>query len=515
MMGKQPQAPFGLLDDILDYVDEGVAVYDRDERLVVFNAAYAKLFESVEFSLKPGITASELASAALISGYREIGDGDADYQWFDLELSDFRAATGRPRLRRTRDGRLHSVVYSRVRDGRTAVTWTDVTEQRRFIQTLAEREEYLRQTLKIVSDGVIGIDGRGVVHSCNTAAQKIFGYDPEEIIGRNVSMLMPEPDAAAHDGYIRRYLDTGESRIIGAGREVVGLRKSGEMFPMALAIAETQASRSVKFIGTVTDLSRTREIETQLRHAEKLKAIGQLTEGIAHDFNNLLSVILVNLRKLESRDDVSIAASSQVSAALNATVKAGELSKHLLVFSHQTPLQPKVVDPAAVVADVIEMLTPILGQQIAVQVRFARELGAIKVDPAQLQNALVNLAINSRDAMSGSGTLSISVRKATPEERERSASVLSNLFDIVVLEIEDDGQGMTPEVIERAIVPFFTTKEVGEGSGLGLSMVHRFLEESGGDMQIDSQPGVGTAIRLLLPAANHNSSHAASESSEG
>lgn len=518
-MAKRPQARLDLIDDILEYVKEGIAVYDKDERLVVFNEAYAKLFEFPELPVRPGVTASDLASAARFSGYAGSEDAGAGDEWFDRELSEFHAATGQPCMRRTRDGRFHSVVYSRARDGGTIVTWTDVTEerrylralaeQRRFIQTLAEQEEYLRQTLKIVSDGVIGIDNRGIIYSCNSAAQKIFGYEPEEIIGRNIGMLMPEPDSAAHDGYIRRYLDTGKAAIIGTGREVFGLRKNGEIFPMALAIAETQASRSVKFIGTITDLSKTREIETQLRHAEKLKAIGQLTEGIAHDFNNLLTVILGNLRKLESHGDVSAAESGPTAAALRATAQAGKLSQHLLVFSRQSPLEPKIVDPAAVVGDVIEMLTPILGQRIAVQVRIAKGVGAIRVDPAQLQNALVNLAINARDAMSGSGRLSISVRKATAEEREQSAIALRNSFDAVVLEVQDDGQGMAPEVIERAVVPFFTTKEVGEGSGLGLSMVHRFLEESGGDLQIDSQLGVGTAIRLLLPAAN-NSSHRSS-----
>jgi len=508
MAGKQPPVSFRLFEDTLNYLKEGVVVFDKDERLVIFNEAYAKLFEPMESLLIPGVTARELASATLFSGYSDFEAKSTDYEWFDLELSDFRAATGRPCLRRTQDGRFHSVVYSRTSDGETAITWTDVTEQRRLLQTLAEQEEYLRQTLRIVSEAVIGMDGRGIINSCNSAAQSIFGYEAGEMIGRNVSMLMAESDTDAHDDDIRRYLETGDTQIIGVGREVVGLRKSGDMFPMALAIGEMQTSRSVKFIGTIRDLSETREIETQLRHAEKLKAIGQLTEGIAHDFNNLLTIILGNLRKLESRDDVSAAAAvpAPVAAALRATIQAGELSKNLLVFSRQTPLEPKIVDPAAVVSDVIEMLTPILGRQIAIEVRVPPDVDAIRVDPGQLENALVNLAINSRDAMSGSGKLIFSVRRATPEDRERSASVLTSMSDVVVLEIEDSGQGMTPEVVERAVVPFFTTKKVGEGSGLGLSMVHRFLEESGGDMQIDSQLGVGTVIKLLLPAANKSAS---------
>lgn len=502
MAGKRPRASFRLLEDTLNKLKEGVALFDKDERLVIFNEQCATLFVPVELLLKPGVTASELASAALFSGYAESGAKTADDEWFYLEMTEFHAATGRPCLRRTRDGRLHSVVYSRASDGGTVVTWTDVTEQRRFLQTLTEREEDLRKTLEMVSEGVIRIDRRGIIDSYNSAAQRIFGYEPAEIIGRNISMLMPESEAAAHVECIRRYLDTGTARIIGIGREVVGLRKSGETFPLALAIGEMRTFRGVRFIGTIRDLSKTREIETQLRHAEKMKAIGQLTEGIAHDFNNLMTVILGNLRNLESRDDVSAAAMTPVTAALRATRQAGELTQNLLDFSRQTPWEPKLVDLDAAVGDVIEMLTPILGQQISLQARIARDAGAIRVDPAQLQNALVNLAINSRDAMSGSGNLFFTVRRATLEERERSASVLTNIDDVVVLEIEDDGQGMTPDVIARAAEPFFTTKKVGEGSGLGLSMVYGFVEQSGGDMQIDSQPGVGTKIRLLFPAAN-------------
>lgn len=508
MVGTQPQASSRLFEDILNYLQEGIVVFDKDERLVIFNEAYAKLFESMESLLMPGVTAGELASKALFSGNSELDANTADHESFDRELSDFRATTGQPCPRQTQDGRYHSVVYSRNRDGGTVVTWTDITEQRRFLHTLAEQEEYLRQTLKFVSEGVIGIDRRGIINSCNAAAQQIFGYEAGEMIGRDIGMLMPDPDTSEHEDHIRRYLDTGDVRIIGVGREIVGLRKGGETFPMALTIGEMKTSRTVKLIGTIRDLSETRKIETQLRHAEKLKAIGQLTEGIAHDFNNLLTVILGNLRKLESRDDISAVAATAapVAAALRATSQAGELSKHLLVFSRQTPLELKIVDPAAVVGDVIEMLAPILGQQIAVEARLPPDVDAIKVDSAQLENALVNLAINSRDAMSGSGKLFFSVRRATPEERERSASVLKGMPDVVVLEIEDDGQGMTPEVLERAAVPFFTTKDVGEGSGLGLSMVYRFLEEAGGDMQIDSQLGVGTVIKLLLPVAHKSAS---------
>lgn len=504
MVGKRSRASNLLLEDTFDHLNEGIALFDQEDRLVVFNGAYAKLFESLGFFLKPGITVNDIAAAGLFSLYEGPEAGPTEPQLTDPEMVEYHAARGLPILRQSKDGRVLSVVYSRTSEGGMVVSWTDVTEQQQYLQTLKEREEDLRKTLETVSEGVIGIDEHGTIDSYNSAAEQIFGYEPAEMIGRNVSMLMPEPDSSAHDGYIARYLDTGDARIIGIGREVVGCRKSGETFPMALAIGEMQTSRSVRFIGTIRDISKTREIEAQLRHSEKMKAIGQLTEGIAHEFNNLLTVILGNLRNLEGRDDIPAAASKPVAAALRATRQAGDLTQRLLDFSHRTPWQPKRIDPGEAVGDVIEMLTPVLGQKISLQARIARDTGDIRVDPAQLQNALVNLAINSRDAMSGCGDLYFTVRRATLEERERSASVLTNIYEVVVIEIEDDGPGMTPDVIDRAVEPFFTTKEIGEGSGLGLSMVYSFVEQSGGDMQIESQPGVRTVVTLLLPAAQLN-----------
>ncbi len=512
MARKRPRASFRLLEDTLNHLKNGVARYDENERLVICNETYAGFFGPIELKLAPGISAEEIASAALLSNRAELRAEYTDYRRFDLDLAEFRAASGQPHLRITHDGRRCSVAYSRTEDGGTIAICTDVTERQEYRLALDTGEENLWKVLETVSEGVIGIDEQGIIDSYNSAAKRIFGYQADEVIGRNVSMLMPETDAVAHDDYIRRYLETGEARIIGIGREVVGRRKSGETFPMALAIEKMETSRNVRFVGTIRDLSRTREIETQLRHSEKMRAIGQLTGGIAHDFNNLLTVILGNLRALENTDGLPAATSTSIAAALRATKQAGDLTRRLLDFSRRTPWEPKLVNPGAAVDDVIEMITPILGRRIALHANIARDIGEIRVDPAQLQNALINLAINSRDAMSGAGSLTFTVRRASRDELERSASVLSNIYDVVVLEVEDDGQGMTPDVVERAVEPFFTTKGIDEGSGLGLSMVYRFVEQSGGDIQIESKPSVGTAVRLLLPAACADTSDSTNES---
>lgn len=501
-MGSLSDISPRLVEELIGYLGEAVAVFDRDETLILFNNEFENAFWPADIPLNLGTSASALVTATTQSKRVALSNGGGDYEWFDPELSDFRAAAGRPVLRRSWNGSYHSITYTRTNDGGTAVVATSVTEQRRFIRTLAEQEEYLRQVLLMAAEGIISLDARGIIHSCNAAARRIFGYAASDIIGRNLAMLISAENLADDAASVRHWLEEATARKPGDNREVVGVRSDGETFPMTLAIAQIQSSKNVKFIVVVNDLSKTRDIEEQLRHADKLTAVGELTEGIAHDFNNLLSVILANLRQLERQDDMPGEASSQVAAALRATLQAGELSRHLLVFSRQSPLQPVIVDPAAVVSDVIDMLTPILGRQIKVRVRAGCRLGNVRVDPAQLQNALVNLAINARDAMSGAGTLTISVREASVEERQRSAADFADTQNVVVLEIEDDGHGMTPDVLERAATPFFTTKDVGEGSGLGLSMVHRFLEESGGDLQIDSEAGVGTTVRLLLPAVN-------------
>jgi signal transduction histidine kinase len=242
-----------------------------------------------------------------------------------------------------------------------------------------------------------------------------------------------------------------------------------------------------------------RVIEQQLRQAQKMEAIGQLTGGIAHDFNNLLAVIVGNLDLLCEIDGVNAARAELIDAALNSALRGAELTKRLLAFARQQPLSAQVIDLNDCLPDMIAILQRTIGESIQIKTGLATDLWLARVDPAQLENALLNLAINARDAMPDGGTLLIETAN-TPLDADYAASHAEvTPGDYVSLAVMDTGTGIPPDIIERVIEPFFTTKEHGKGTGLGLSMIYGFAKQSGGHLSINSEIGVGTTMSLYFP----------------
>ena len=355
--------------------------------------------------------------------------------------------------------------------------------------------------LEAAVDAIITIDPKGIIQSVNSAAVKMFGYTAGEMIGRNVSMLMPEPYAEEHDSYVDRYLKTGEARIIGIGREVTGRRKGGQTFPMDLAVGEARFDGRVMFTGIIRDITAVKKnaaeqqrLEGELRHAQKMEALGQLTGGVAHDFNNLLAVILGNLEMIEEEVEGNAFVADSIHEALEATKLGSQLTNRLLAFARRQPLSPQVINLNTLVIGMSDMLQRSLGGAVRVNMVIAKGLWNTLADPGQVENALLNLAINARDAMPKGGDLTIETSNVPASRRGRSKHY-------VRLTIADEGMGMPPDVLERAFDPFFTTKQGGKGSGLGLSMVYGFVKQSGGNIAIDSAPGEGTTITIDLPRA--------------
>ena len=274
----------------------------------------------------------------------------------------------------------------------------DVTEAGRSRSMIEEREARLRSILETAPDAIITIDERGIVQSFSIAAERLFGYAAGEVIGRNVKMLMPTPHREGHDGYLQHYRETGEKRIIGIGREVVALRKDGTIFPMELAVGEVKHGGAPIFTGFIRDLTARVKMEQELRQAQKMEAVGQLTGGVAHDFNNLLTVISGNLEMLERRlrdeEQREILKEAQEASQLGA-----ELAKRLLAFGRRQSLDPRPVDLNALVTGMVELLRRSLGATVEIATRLAGELPLIMADPGQIENALLNLAVNARDAM--------------------------------------------------------------------------------------------------------------------
>ncbi|MBB4238013.1 hybrid sensor histidine kinase/response regulator [Rhizobium esperanzae] len=388
-------------------------------------------------------------------------------------------------------------------DGDFAVIQTnsDVSALRRAQDAVKSREAHLSSILDTVPDAMVVIDRRGIVLSFSKAAEKLFGLSSDEICGRNVSNLMPNPYRDAHDGYIDHYIETGEKRIIGYGRVVTGQRADGSQFPMELHVGETTVNGEQIFTGFVRDLTSRFKIEEDLRQAQKMEAIGQLTGGIAHDFNNLLTVISGNLEMIEDKlppGTLREILNEAQSAAQDGAILTGQL----LAFGRRQPLNPKHADLGQLVSGFSDLLRRTLSEDIKLSTVIEGAGLDVLVDSSQLQNAILNIALNARDAMPKGGSLTTTISRVhlDADYAKMYPEVRSGNF--VLIAMTDTGSGMSEEVRKRAIEPFFTTKEVGSGTGLGLSMVYGFVKQSGGHLQLYSEVERGTTVRIYLPAVN-------------
>jgi len=377
---------------------------------------------------------------------------------------------------------------------------SDITALKRTQAELVTREAHLRSILDTVPEAMIVIDDRGVVTSFSAAAAQLFGYRPDEVIGRNVKMLMPSPYREEHDGYVSRYLETGEARIIGYGRVVQGLTKGGGIFPMELAVGEARASGQHIFTGFIRDLTARQKMEEELRQSQKMEAIGQVTGGVAHDFNNLLTVITGNLEMLEPSLN-NPHDREMLREAQDAVQDGAKLTAQLLAFGRRQPLNPQPTDIGPLVSNFAELLRRTLGEANELSVVTTGSTHLAVVDAPQLQNALLNLAINARDAMPRGGRLTIEISHARLDADYAQMYPEVRTGPYVLIAVTDTGEGMSDDVRQRAFEPFFTTKPTGAGTGLGLSMVYGFVKQSGGNVQLYSELGRGTSVRIFLPLA--------------
>jgi PAS domain S-box-containing protein len=377
----------------------------------------------------------------------------------------------------------------------------DLSQYQRAEQEIRETAARLKALVETAVDGVIMIDGNGRVLMFNPACEKLFGYEAEEVIGQNVSMLMPRPYREENDTYLSNFHQTGEKKIIGIGREVTGQRQDGSTFPMDISVGEaTHGDGESIFVGIIHDLTERKQTEAQLMQAQKMETVGQLSGGIAHDFNNLLTVVVGNAEvlseSLRARPDLQHLADSIVAAG----ERGAELTQRLLAFSRRQTLQPADIDCNALVRGMEKLLRRMLPEAISVRTILDADVRTAYADPGQLENAILNLAINARDAMSDGGTLTITTANVPLDERYRDLHPEVNPGEYVMVSVTDDGSGMPKEVLDHVFEPFFTTKEVGKGSGLGLSMVYGFVKQSNGHVAIYSEPALGTTVRIYLPA---------------
>ena len=366
-------------------------------------------------------------------------------------------------------------------------------------QTLEGQAIRLRAILESAIDAIITINADGLIETVNPAAEILFQYPREEFIGRNVHFLMPEPYHSEHDGYLRNYRTTGTKRIIGIGRQVIGRRADGTTFPMHLSVSEFHVDGVPHFTGVIHDISVQVEAEQALRHSQKMEAMGQLTGGIAHDFNNLLTVIIGNLELLEEKLTETDTARAAARGARGGGL-GSRLTSRLLAFARRSLLGAAKSSTSTCWLPISPTCcTAPWGRRFALSTALTPDLASTRVDPAQVESAIINLAVNARDAMPNGGRLILETRNTIIDESYAAAEPGLAPGEYVQLSVSDTGTGMPAAVRDRAFEPFFTTKEKGRGTGLGLSMVYGFAKQSGGHATIYSEEGVGTTVNVYLP----------------
>lgn len=345
---------------------------------------------------------------------------------------------------------------------------------------LVRREAHLRSILDTVPDAIVVIDERGLIRDFSPSAERMFGWAVDEVVGRNVSVLMPDPYRSGHDGYLERYYRTGEKRIIGKGRIVVGERMDGSTFPLELAVGEMQAGGQRYFTGFIRDLTERQQAETRLQelqnelvHVSRLTALGEMASALAHEINQPLSAIanyLKGSRMLLARDDLPRdRLDDAIARAATEALRAGDIIRRLRDFVARGETErsvvslPKLVEEASALA-----LVGAKEHGIRVQYEFSPEVDLVLADKVQIQQVVLNLVRNAVDAMA----------EVESPQRDMIVAIEPAVGDMAQVEVADTGPGIDPEVIDRLFQPFITTKRTG--MGVGLSISRTIVEAHGG-----------------------------------
>lgn len=407
-----------------------------------------------------------------------------------------------------KDGESRTLEVTAFRDGDGEV-WLlhDVSDDHKIRDELRQAESRTQAILDSAVDGIITMDELGIVESINPAAEVMFGYAADEVIGSNVKMLMPSPYQEEHDDYLCRYRETGRRKIIGIGREVVGRRKGGASFPLDLAVGEFFHGEKRSFVGTVRDITERQRLEDQFQQAQKMEAIGQLAGGVAHDFNTLLGTITgyseMLLDRLDEGDPLHRAA-EQIHRGAG---RGAALTRQLLAFSRHQARCPEVLDLNTVLGEMDDMLRRLIGEHIELVCSRGHNLGRVWVDAGQIEQVIMNLVINASDALPRSGRVIVETRNV------HLGAAMSNEIDVleagryVLLTVTDNGEGMNEITRRRLFEPFFTTKPLGKGTGLGLSTVFGIVKQSRGGLTVDSEVGRGTTFSIYLPRREEEIEH--------
>jgi PAS domain S-box-containing protein len=374
----------------------------------------------------------------------------------------------------------------------------DITERKRFEEALRREKEYTEHIISAAPTLIVGIAPDGTTTFINQAITRVTGYDPEEIVGQNWwRTYYPGEEYRQVEQFFKEF----EERDAVINYEMTLTTKSGDKRTVSWNSVNRsdESGEIIEIIGIGADVTERRELEDQLRQSQKLEAIGQLAGGVAHDFNNMLTIIIgysdLLLRGLGQNEPMRL----KVEEIKKAGERASSLTRQLLAFSRKQVLQPKVLQLNSVVTGVDKMLRRLIGEDIELLTVLATELGSIEADPGQIEQVIMNLVVNARDAMPQGGKLTIETKNVYLDESYAKNHIAVTPGAYVMLAVSDTGTGMDEKTKAHIFEPFFTTKEIGKGTGLGLSTVYGIVKQSGGDIWVYSEMGEGTTFKIYLP----------------
>jgi PAS domain S-box-containing protein len=407
------------------------------------------------------------------------------------------------------------------------VVWLLATERRRALQlasamTLELREsrdridaerQRIRLILQNAYDAFLAVGPDGRVTDWNARACRLFGWKEEEALGHDVTTLVLAPERRERwRARIEAYAAAGECAMLAGPIELLLTDRHGRAIPVEIAVTALPSPGGFGAIAFVRDIrprkegeererqrqQRLDEARAALQRSQKLEAVGKLTGGVAHDFNNILHIISANVQLMMRNDEGS---RKRLLGIMDGVERGKKLADQLLAFARRQPLHPSVVGLAQLIERMDSLLQRAAGDAIEIRFAIPAKPWNILVDPNQLENVLINLVINARDAMDGQGRITIALDNIRIDEGSELANTGIKPGEFVTIAVRDTGSGMPPEVMERAFEPFFTTKPEGKGTGLGLSMAHGFVKQSGGHIRLASTPGQGTTVTIFLPRA--------------
>jgi PAS domain S-box-containing protein len=379
-------------------------------------------------------------------------------------------------------------------------TLQDITERKRVEESLAESESKLRTLTNTAADVIVMIDAEDKITYWNPAGKRILGYSAEEVLGKDLALIIPHRYREAHKKAFNKFVETGRvAKGLRKQYEVAAIKKDGTEVPVELSISGLRVQGKCYSVGIIRDISERRKLEDQLRHSQKMEAIGQLAGGVAHDFNNILTAIIgygsILHRKMEKNDPLRI----NVEHMLASADRAAHLTYSLLAFSRKQILDPRHVDLNDIIARVENLLRRVIGEDIELKTSLKKGPVTVNADSGQIEQVLMNLATNARDAMPRGGSFTIETDTLYLDEAFARVHGYGEAGAYALVSVTDTGTGMDEEMRKKIFEPFFTTKEVGRGTGLGLSIVYGIIKQHQGFINVYSEPGKGTAFKIYLP----------------